>query len=147
MGLRAGCFALTLHLKDIYLPDFSITISPRFYETDALGHINNASIAAWFEVARINFVESLGEEGTESTMHWVLASLQIDFVAETFYGSDVIATVTDARAGNSSLTIVCEMSQGGKLTVRGTAVLVHLDAATKAPSRLPEGLRQRLAAL
>ena len=80
-------------------------------------------------------------------MHWVLASLQIDFVAETFYGSDVIATVTDARAGNSSLTIVCEMSQGGKLTVRGTAVLVHLDAATKAPSRLPEGLRERLAAL
>ena len=147
MGLCAGCFALTLPPEDTYLPDFSISISPRFYETDALGHINNASIAAWFEVARINFVESLGEEGTESTMHWVLASLQIDFIAETFYGSDVIATVTDARAGNSSLTIVCEMSQGGKLTVRGTAVLVHLDAATKAPSRLPESLRERLAAL
>lgn len=129
------------------MQNFAITISPRFYETDALGHINNASIAAWFEVARIKFVESLGEEGTESTMHWVLASLQIDFVAETFYGSDVTAVITEARAGNSSLTIVCEMSQGGKLTVRGTAVLVHLDAATKAPSRLPQGLRERLAAL
>lgn len=125
----------------------SVTISPRFYETDALGHINNASIAAWFEVARITFVESLGEAGAESTMHWVLAWLQIDFVAETFYGTDVIARITEARAGNSSLTILCEMSQGGKLTVRGTAVLVHLDAATKAPSRLPEGLRERLAAL
>ena len=128
------------------MPLHALTITPRFYETDALGHINNASIAAWFEVARISFVESLGEEGTESTMHWVLASLQIDFVAETFYGSDVIATVTEARAGNSSLTIVCEMSQGGKLTVRGTAVLVHLDAASKAPLRIPEGLRERLAA-
>jgi acyl-CoA thioester hydrolase len=125
----------------------SVTISPRFYETDALGHINNASIAAWFEVARITFVESLGEAAAESTMHWILASLQIDFVAETFYGTDVIATITEARAGNSSLTILCEMSQGGKLTVRGTAVLVHLDAATKIPSRLPELLRQKLSEL
>jgi acyl-CoA thioester hydrolase len=128
------------------LPQHATIITPRFYETDALGHINNASIAAWFEVARITFLESLGEGEAESAMSWVLASLQIDFIAETFYGSDVIATVTGARAGNSSLTVVCEMSQGGKLTVRGTAVLVHLDAATKSPSRIPDGLRQRLAA-
>ena len=78
----------------------------RFYETDALGHINNASIAAWFEVARIRFLESLGGEGSESARSWILASLQIDFIAETFYGSDVIATVTSATPGNSSLTIV-----------------------------------------
>ncbi|MEM9398560.1 MAG: acyl-CoA thioesterase, partial [Pseudomonadota bacterium] len=32
---------------------FSKTLSPRFYETDALGHINNVTIAAWFEVARM----------------------------------------------------------------------------------------------
>ena len=127
------------------MQDFSIAITPRFYETDALGHINNASIAAWFEVARISFLESLGDQGAESAMSWVLASLQIDFIAETFYGSDVIATVTDARVGNSSLTVVCAMSQGGKLTVRGTAVLVHLDTRTKSPSRIPDGLRARLA--
>ncbi len=128
------------------MSDCAITISPRFYETDALGHINNASIAAWFEVARISFLESLGEEGSESAMRWLLASLQIDFIAETFYGSDVIATVTGAKTGNSSLSVVCEMSQGGKLTVRGTAVLVHFDAATKSPARIPDSLRQRLSA-
>ena len=125
---------------------FSVTISPRFYETDALGHINNASIAAWFEVARITFMESLGDAGAGSTMNWVLASVRIDFIAETFYGSDVIATVTGAAAGNSSLTILCEMSQGGKLTVRGTAVLVYLDTATKTPLRILDGLRDQLPA-
>ena len=124
----------------------SVTISPRFYETDALGHINNASIAAWFEVARIRFLESLGGEGSESARSWILASLQIDFIAETFYGSDVIATVTSATPGNSSLTIVCEMSQHEKLTVRGTAVLVHMDQLEKKPSRIPDGLRAQLGA-
>ena len=81
---------------------FSIAITPRFYETDALGHINNAAIAAWFEVARISFLESLGEKGGTSPFSWVLASLHIDFISETFYGSDVRATVTEAVAGNSS---------------------------------------------
>lgn len=128
------------------MPQHSVTITPRFYETDALGHINNASIAAWFEVARITFVESLSEAGSASANSWILASLKIDFIAETFYGSDVIATVTGATAGNSSLTITCEMSQGGKLTVRGTAVLVHMDLESKSPSRIPDGLRERLVA-
>jgi acyl-CoA thioester hydrolase len=126
------------------LDPLAITISPRFYETDALGHINNASIAAWFEVARVNLLEHLVDRGAESAMLWVLASLQIDFVAETFYGSDVTATITGAKAGNSSLTVLCEMVQGGKPTVRGRAVLVHRDAGTKASSRIPDVIRQRL---
>lgn len=129
------------------MPKHSLTITPRFYETDALGHINNASIAAWFEVARITFLESLGNQTAASSVNWVLASLQIDFIAETFYGTDVIATVTDATAGNSSLTVCCEMLQGGKLTVRGKAVLVHLDTQSKRPSRIPDSLRVRLAAV
>ncbi len=122
----------------------AITIGPRFYETDALGHINNAAIAAWFEVSRIAFLESLGESDAASAFSWVLASLQIDFVAETFYGSDVTATVTRAAVGNSSLTVVTEMTQDGRLTVRGTAILVHLDRADKKPSRIPQRLRERL---
>ena len=128
------------------MPYHTLTITPRFYETDALGHINNASIAAWFEVARITFIESLEKQAAASSVNWILASLQIDFIAETFYGTDVIATVTDATAGNSSLTVSCEMTQGGKLTVRGKAVLVHLDTESKRPSRIPDSLREKIAA-
>jgi acyl-CoA thioester hydrolase len=128
------------------MQDFSISIAPRFYETDALGHINNASIAAWFEVARIRFLESLGQDGLAGAMDWVLASLQIDFVAETFYGTDVIASITEARIGNSSLTVVCEMTQGDKVTARGKAVLVNLDRQTNKPVRVPDSLREELAA-
>lgn len=128
------------------MPYHTLTITPRFYETDALGHINNASIAAWFEVARITFIESLEKQAAASSVNWILASLQIDFIAETFYGTDVIATVTDATAGNSSLMVTCEMTQGGKLTVRGKAVLVHLDTESKRPSRIPDSLREKLSA-
>ena len=128
------------------MKDFSITITPRFYETDALGHINNASIAAWFEVARVKFLESLGENKPETARDWVLANISIDFVLETFYGNDVEAVITGAEIGNSSLTVLCEMSQAGRVTVRGRAVLVHRDPVAGTSTRVPDELRRELAA-
>ena len=125
---------------------FSIMLTPRFYETDALGHINNASIAAWFEVARVQFLEALGENNPETAKNWVLASIKIDFVLETFYGNDVEAVITGAEVGNSSLTVLCEMSQSGKLTVRGKAVLVHRDIAAGKAAPVPDALRRQVAA-
>ena len=125
---------------------FSVTITPRFYETDALGHINNASIAAWFEVARVQFLESLGENKPETASDWVLANIHIDFVRETFYGSNVEAVITGAEVGNSSFTVRCEMSQAGNVTVRGRAVLVHRDPAAKKSTPVPDELRRKVAA-
>lgn len=126
---------------------FSITIQPRFYETDALGHINNASIAAWFEVLRTSFLSSLGESNPDDARNWILASLQIDFKAETFYGSDVTAAITEAVVGNSSLTVTCHMSQQGGITVTGSATLVRIDGETKKPARIADNLRAEIAAL
>lgn len=128
------------------MQDFSITIRPRFYETDALGHINNASIAAWLEVVRMGFIDSLSGEGPGPWLasNWIVASLQIDFVAETFFGSDVVGRVTAAKPGNTSLIVHCELTQGEKLTVKARAVLVFVDAETHAPARLPDALRARL---
>ena len=128
------------------MKNFAVTITPRFYETDALGHINNASIAAWFEVARVKFLESLGEDRPGTASDWVLANINIDFVLETFYGKDVEAVITDAEIGNSSLTVLCEMSQGGRVTVRGRAVLVHRDPVARTSTRVPDELRRELAA-
>lgn len=128
------------------MQQFSITIEPRFYETDALGHINNATIAAWFETVRMKFLESLDGAQTAAAQHWLLASLQIDFVAETFFGRDVTARVTGAEVGNSSLTMLSEMYQDGRLTVRARGVLVLVDAQTRRSTRIPDNLREQLAA-
>lgn len=118
---------------------FSLTISPRYYETDGLGHINNVSLAGWFETARIRALESLGSE--TGLMHWVLASIKIDFQRETFYGSDVTATVIGMRPGTTSLTIDCQMTQNGCKTAFGRAVMVHLGEVGGAPSPIPDQLR------
>ncbi len=125
---------------------FAVTITPRFYETDALGHINNASIAAWFEVARTRLLEQVGAHEAMPN-NWVLASVHIDYVDETFYGSDVAIDISSITAGNSSLTIDCEMRQDERLTVRGRAVLVHFDLKTKEKRRISDALREQVVEL
>lgn len=126
---------------------FVITITPRLYETDAMGHINNATLAAWLEVVRVRFLESLGSGGPMNGKDWILASVHIDYVGETFYGADVNASVIGATVGNTSLTLQCEMFQGDKPTVRGTAVMVHWDPATKTPTSIEAELRDKIASL
>lgn len=129
------------------MTDFSVSITPRFYETDALGHINNIAITAWFEVARVRFMEAI--DATEKTAEkgWVLAHIAMDYVDETFYGTDVDVAITRAEVGNSSLTMHCEMRQDERLTVKGSAVLVRLDLDSKTKQRVPDSMREAIAGL
>ncbi len=126
------------------MQDFSVTLTPRFYETDAMGHINNATIAAWFEVARVEFIRSIAGDRDAHSKAWILASVQLDYLAETFVGSDVDIRIVDARIGNTSLTVHCEMWQSGRQTVKGKAVVVHIDYDSKTTVPIPDTMRERL---
>mgnify|MGYP001824198790 CR=1 FL=1 len=125
---------------------FKTTLTPRFYETDALGHISNTALTAWFEVGRVRLLESLGAHGAQP-VDWILAAITMDFLEETFYGTDVDIVITALEAGNTSLNIKCEMHQNGRITVRGAAVMVHLDPATKTKCRIPDALRDAIRSL
>ena len=129
------------------MQEFAITISPRMYETDAMGHISNVTITAWFEVLRVRFLESVIESNPATEKSWILASTHIDFVGETFYGEDVTAKIVDVTVGNTSITFSGTLMQEGRQTMRGTAVLVHMDYAAKQSIRVPDDMRQALAAL
>lgn len=132
------------------LQEFSITITPRMYETDAMGHINNASIAAWFEVLRVRFMEERLENGPSfvfdpsAGVGWILASAHIDYRGETFYGSDVTGRIQEVEIGNSSIKFVGEMEQDGRTTMSGYAVLVFIDLETRRPVRVPDEVRSAL---
>lgn len=121
---------------------FETTLKPRFYETDGLGHISNTVIPAWFEIGRTEFLSSL--PGRKST--WLTASVRIDYLLETFHTSDVTVRITGARLGNSSLTLDCELEQEGKVTVRGSSVLVNMADDRSGSARIPEEIREVLEA-
>lgn len=117
-----------------------VTISPRFCETDALGHINNTAFAPWFEAGRIAYLGSVQREVGGQHPTWVVVSVQMDFGDETFFGEDVEVEVYPIAIGNTSITLGCRMTQAGRLTVRAKGVLVFLgDERKKLP--IPDAIR------
>jgi acyl-CoA thioester hydrolase len=108
-------------------------ISPRFSDTDALGHINNTVFAVWFEGARQDVFKIFTPELNLRQWPLIIASVKLDYHAQTHYGADVEIRTYISRIGGSSFDVYQEAWQHGVKTVSGTAVLVQFEyAANKA---------------
>lgn len=119
-------------------------LKPRFSETDAIGHINNTSIAVWFETARLEFLTDVFIEEGDEQPNWFMATQTIDYLGENFFGIEVRMDLAVTHIGNTSFTVGCKMYQNDKQTIRASAVLVHVDRATKKPTRIPDWMREVL---
>lgn len=100
-------------------------ISPRFYETDALGHINNTVIPAWFEGARNPLFKIFIPDLNPQTWTLILAKIDVNFHAELFYQHPVELRTYIARLGKSSFDVYQEAWQNDKCCASGTAVMVQ----------------------
>lgn len=84
---------------------FTRTIEPAFYDTDALGHINNTRLPAWFELARNDLFKLFTPDLDPKQWRLIMARIEIDYRAELFYGHDVELRTYLTRLGNSSFTV------------------------------------------
>ena len=125
---------------------FTATFSPRFYETDAFGHVNNTVVTGWFETAREPIFRLFMPNMDIQTMKLILARVEVDYVAQIYYGSDVTVHTGIEKIGNSSFVVWHEAFQHGKTVARGKAVQVHFDHASQKSEPLPDTLRASLAA-
>ncbi|MBU2179501.1 MAG: acyl-CoA thioesterase [Gammaproteobacteria bacterium] len=126
---------------------YNQTIQPRFNETDALGHINNTVVAAWFEGCRDPLFRLFTPDLNPAQWRLILAKFSVDFHAELFYGEPVEIKSWVSRIGNSSFDVSQQAWQKGKLCASGVAVMVHFDFGSKQSATLSDELKTRLLAL
>jgi acyl-CoA thioester hydrolase len=124
----------------------SISIRPRFSETDALGHINNTSIAVWFEAGRVEYVDGLLADIQGGIPTLFMATQTLDYIAETIFGVDVRVDAAILKVGTSSFTVGCRMYQSDVLSIRASAVLVFVDKQTRKSVPMPDDMRAMLTA-
>ena len=98
-------------------------LSPRFVETDALGHINNTVLPVWFEDARTPLFRLFTPDLDINNWHLIIAKIEVEFVGELFYGKDVEIRTYLTKLGNSSMVIAHEAWQEGRMGARGSAVM------------------------
>jgi acyl-CoA thioester hydrolase len=104
---------------------------PRFKDTDALGHINNASYATWFEEARRPIFEIFIPDMDPKKWNLIIARVEIDYLAQGHYQTETTINTMVEKIGNSSFTIIQEAYQDGKIISRGKSFLVHFDYGTQ----------------
>jgi acyl-CoA thioester hydrolase len=118
-----------------------MTVTPRFYETDAFGHINNITLAGWFEAARAPIFRMFSPNFDIKSMSLILARIEIDYVAQSHYGHDVELKTWIERIGNSSFVVAHEAWQQDALVAKGKAVQVYFDHHSQKSGPIPEEYR------
>ncbi len=120
---------------------------PRFNDTDALGHINNASVASWFEEARRPIFEYFVPDLDPKKWNLILARLEIDYLAQGHYQKTTTIKTSVEKIGNSSFVLLQEAVQDDVVISRGKAFLVHFDYQTQKSRPIPDDIRAKLALL
>lgn len=117
------------------------TLQPRFSETDALGHVNNTVLPVWFEDSRTPIFELFCPGMNVNDWHLIIAKIDVDFLAEIYYGKSVEIRTFMNKIGNSSMVVGHEAWQDNQLVAKGTAVLVHFDHTSKSSKPISEEVR------
>jgi len=133
--MREGCRVITE------------TFKPRFCETDALGHINNVSYSAWIEQGRTSLLMERPDVELEANSNFVLAKLEVNYLAEGFFGCIVETQTCVSKVGTTSIHINSKIYQNGKQLIDASSILVYIDLISKSPKPVTGELRKLLEAI
>ena len=121
-----------------------VSISVRWRDMDAMGHVNNAKYVSYLEEARVRWM--LGVEGVSLSdrIAPVVAATNINYRLPIVWPNDIVVELFVERLGNSSVTIghrIIDQQDEGKLYSDGNVVVVWMDTQTGKSAPLPEAVR------
>lgn len=122
---------------------FTAVVSPRYYETDAFGQINNTVVTGWFETAREAVFRIFSPE-MSGRLNLILARMEIDFRAQIRYGHRVTLRTGIEHVGNASFVVAHEAWQNEQCCARGRAVQVYFNWTRQRSERVPDAYRAQL---
>ncbi|MDN5272674.1 thioesterase family protein [Chloroflexus sp. MS-CIW-1] len=125
---------------------FHYRIEVRFRDLDALGHVNNAVYATYFESARIAYYQRL-VGGSLDRLGIILAELTISYKAPAHFGDELLVGVRVSKIGGKSFTMDYAIARvgDGALIATGQSVLVAYDYAAGRSVPVSDEFRARVA--
>lgn len=119
-----------------------ITLTPRFSETDALGHINNTAVTPWLEAGRVDFYRNTADLHVRTA----LAKLEMNYLKEITFGEDVVVYTSAINVGRSSLMLQQRITQLDHICLSATAVVVKFDKESRQSTEWTDDERATLLA-
>ena len=123
-------------------------IDVRFRDIDAFGHVNNAVVSSYVELARVRYLVEVLQVQPIGVMPLILAHISIDYLSPILFedvvevGSRVDWLGTSSIGMSHGLTAVAD----GRELARSGSVLVTYDYEQNRPMPVPDDWRQALVA-
>ena len=119
---------------------YATEIQVRFSDTDALGHLNNTSYAAYAETARLDFFARLGV----SVNSIILAHLAIQYRRQIMLGDPVSVTTRIRSLGNTSITLEQDVVSRDQIAAEIRSIVVFFNYGAGNKRQVPPDLRARI---
>ncbi|MBI5565810.1 MAG: acyl-CoA thioesterase [Chloroflexi bacterium] len=126
---------------------FATSITIRFRDLDAFGHVNNAVYFTYMEMARVEYFKHLGLLADDfPSPFFIIAEANCQFKAPILMSMMLRIRVGVSRLGNSSFDMVYEFvdEAAGQVLALGRTVQVMFDYAVRRTVALPDRWRQTL---
>ncbi len=123
-------------------------IVPRFRDTDAMGHINNAVYITYLEVGRQAYWARFEGRDDYRRVPFILAGVTCDFRSEANVGEVLQVALRCEWIGTKSFSFRYEIREktSRRLVIEASTVQVCYDYTAKRSFPVPEDLRTRLEA-
>lgn len=120
----------------------TITIVPRYSETDQAGVVHHTVYPVWFEMGRTELLRVNGlaySELEKAGVYFVVAELTAKYRRPCFYDEQLLLTTTCTRITNARVehSYVLKRASTGLILAEGTSILACVDKQGKA-QRMPE---------
>ncbi|WP_179284001.1 acyl-CoA thioesterase [Bordetella genomosp. 10] len=116
----------------------------RWGDLDADGHVNNATLLAYVEEARMQWSGALGLQRSAPGLMSVVASQACTYRMPVGYPARLAVTLRCGHVGNSSVGLVFDVvdaGDGGIDHARAAITWVWVDREDKRPRPMPPALR------
>ena len=121
-------------------------LRPRFRDTDAMGHINNAVYVTYLEVARQEYWRAFKHDEDYRVVPFILAHVDIDFLSEGLMRETLELCIRCSYVGTKSFGFdyAIREATAQRPVVKARSVQVFYDYATKRSMPCPPEMRERL---
>ncbi|MFZ6658938.1 acyl-CoA thioesterase [Undibacterium sp. TJN19] len=123
------------------------TITTRWMDNDAYGHVNNVVYYSWFDTVVNQFLIANGVLDIEnSPVIGLVIETQCNYLASVAFPDVVEAGVSVTKLGNSSVRYEVGIfkNQDDSAAAQGHFVHVYVDRQSRRPSAIPDAMRQLL---
>ena len=127
----------------------AVEVQPRFRDTDAMGHVNNAVYITYFEVVRAEYWLRLTGLREYQRVPFILAHVTADFRSAALIGEKLEVGMRISRLGTKSFDAEyrIETAGGRRPIAEGRSVMVMYDYDKDESFAIPEDLKGKVRAL